>query len=361
MSISFQKMSSKIVFSGVHPSLASPNCTHFLCQLVLTFCTFYDIQIIFKISPHCSGDVCIVTGDLKKDFFEYYPINIFEILYINIIVPVKSRIQKSDYFLKPFDKNIWILIGMSVLYFALVLNLVSKVRNENSDFSKNFLTSWNLLISSGTNLRNLSPIKQIIYTFILIFILIIGILFNLYFGNYFIVDLNENDFEIKCVPNFYKLFQNMIVLPNSMKLAETSYKEAYDLGEELNTNFGYCIANTYWEQKLGFQKKFKTNIFRLVLPKWEAGKIFGIILLENFSHTNNFNEFSLKAYSGGLVGKWAGEMWEDNYITKLQNFTASETINLTLEDFQIIFVFCVISLVISLIVFVGEVLYFRIS
>lgn len=146
--------SNNIVFSGVHPSFASANCTHFLCQIVNNFCKFYQIQIVFKISPHCSGDLCIVTGNLEDEFIDYYPSNIFEILYINIIVPVKRKIHKSEYFLKPFDSTIWILIGINLFYVASALNLISLIRGQKIDFSKNFLKSLNLFMSSGSKLNN---------------------------------------------------------------------------------------------------------------------------------------------------------------------------------------------------------------
>lgn len=166
--------------------------------------------------------------------------------------------------------------------------------------------------------------------------MVLNLLFNLYFGNFVIVDLSENEFEIKCVPNFYKLFKNNNILPENLKIVETSYKEVYDLGEMLNMNFGYCTSNLYWKNHLGFQKKFKQNIYKILLPKRETGDFFGIVFSKDFLYKKLFNTFLLKIYSGGLNVKWAKEMWAESYIKKLQSSTENGTKYLILEDFRML-------------------------
>lgn len=347
-----------IAFSGTHSVHARENCTQYFCQLVVNFCKWHNLSISFHVTPKCFGDFCLTFGEYDEN---YFPISIFEIAYVNVMVPVSMKKDKSDYFVRPFDKTVWIFLFFGIFYASLSISFVQNMQKRYMDFGKNLLNCFRITISSVVNLKNLMDIEKIINGFLIINGLFLGICFNLHFGNYLIVDLNENDFQIKCLPNHFKMFKNHKFKSDlQLKIKESTDFEVISELSNLNTEYGYCVGDTFWKKRLGFQKMYKKNLYRLVLPKWEAGDYFGLVMSKGFPHKDLFNYFTVKVFSGGLMAKWETEMWEENHIQKLQSSTRSRTNRLlSLNDFRFFFGIFLICSMLGGVVFIGEMLHYK--
>lgn len=119
----------------------------------------------------------------------------FEYEDFKAIVP-RTLIDKSMYFLLPFNPNVWLTICFYIVFGSVILTIVDRVLTKDHDFIGNFMESLRLTLSQVTALKLKSPIASFIYMIMIVNGFVLATLYCLYLGTFLITDIRSNDFEI---------------------------------------------------------------------------------------------------------------------------------------------------------------------
>lgn len=130
--------------------------------------------------------------------------------------------------------------------------------------------------------------------------------------------------------------------------------------QELSRDHGFCSIKSAFNSEMRFQKRFKRNIFKILMDAKEHPDHTLIHKNVSTAILERFNQYMLRINSFGLRAKWESDSEVKNLSQKLLKHDDPEISEISTEDFVFIMTFYIECIGISFICFVMEILIFRI-
>lgn len=274
----------------------------FNCFFLGIFGEKYKVRYIYKYYKDTQDPDISVEFIIPKGYAFIYPIDSFE---TTAIVPIVPENNLSKMYSLPFQKDLWAAIGLFVVYFGLVLTLISYLYNKKLDVISSFIKSVSFMLQSGVNINSNKSIISLIYIFIMAFTICITTIYSVFLGNFFTVPIKKSNYTIlynKDVGSGLKISNKDLfegpytLLPAEDEVVTTFYRQ-------LNTSMGYIINKHQWRRDFYFQKKMKNHLFKPLTPWRSANSYVAPMVPTNSFIRRNMDMFFLRYYSVGLNDK----------------------------------------------------------
>lgn len=268
--------------------------------------------------------------------------NFYEFENLDVMIPVKSTMNRYLYLVQPFNWKVWIVISLGVIYHSTLLKILVK----GLDFPSSFLECLQLTLWQSAKIPRTHWLVSSVYIILMIEGFILVNLYSMYLGSFLVVDIKEQDFEIAIVANA-EVVRNEF---NKVENIRFKHMGAFDYGFNLlqmNMEFGYAVNKMLWETNSIVRENFRKI-------KWEIRKPLPImaVMRKDFRLEHIINHFLLMEYSHGVYKKWLRD-----FITlrQVEDAETKSSVYLVFSDFRVVTNLFYIGMGLATIIFIMEV------
>lgn len=337
----------------------SGNCTWEWCQFILLFCEKFNLKLNVSIEPTLEP----VTLDFRLDRPEdlnFKETNFFEYNALNVVVPrLKVPADRNLYFLVPFSKSVWLLLGIVVLLLVALISLESNLRYGELRIANNLFLVFQMIFAK-VNQNLLPPTFKRLQGLLIVFVAFMITEYCCSMGSYLQKTQDASQFEILCFPKYAGL------LSLNNKGIETKVKIVPKMSDyiqiilTMDTKYGYCIDSSFWSKFQHIQRRFNSPLFRLI-SKWKNNRnTVAFVMRRDSEFRGVFDNFILQSYFLGLMKKWNKEGIDP--FVKVKNLVQEECKGsaFSFSDVKLAFEILLGGLILAWICFIMEWYYFEI-
>lgn len=270
---------------------------------------------------------------------------------VSILIPALNKLDKSKYFAMPFDTTIWIVCALFPIYFAAALEISlrkSRIIRNTVEAVRAIATGIIRLPSSAGFLL------KTIYFLAIFFGFSMSLIYTSFLGCFLTKTIDKSDYDIVCTADRIKQL-DLDPKRQDIKFLVHSSDDYFMKLFDLDMSNGYCMTSFFWSTRIDF-KRYMKPAFRPIIP-WKFAYVHLLRINKHSRHVENFNSYLLNVYSSGFMSKWGSEMLLLNKLDKIRQSIEIDDNILTFRDLIVIFKLYVFCLILSLVVFVGEICY----
>lgn len=297
-------------------------CENVNCGFLKVFGKKYKLKYNFKSHREFKNPDINIGYIQQKGFSYIYPVERFA---STAIIPIVPEDDFSKMYFLPFQRGLWIIIILFVIYFGTVLSFVSYIIHRNINFTLNLLKGFAFILQSGVKIKTDRKMVLIIYILMLFFGICVTMLYSLFLGSFFIVPMEKTNYTIlynkETEPIIRVANRDIFEGPYRVLRAEDHIIHSFYI--ELNTSFGYIINSRQWEIDFYFQRNLRKHVFRVLIPWRTTSAVIGPMLQENSFVRKKMDRLFLTTYSAGLNQHWI-------HLTSMKNL--SRKVNAILND-----------------------------
>lgn len=269
------------------------------------------------------------NGFLSLDPNPYVLTAVVPFYHMVLVIPKIKEINRSKFYLLPFDSAVMFIHLLSPFYFAAIL----KISFESTNFTDNLLKTMRIVLTGSAGREKCCFRVKCFNLTMVLYSIIMALAYTSYLGSFFTNCVDRTDFLYMCSDSRQELLDTR---DNNIKFKILQNSDYIDHLLNLNMSYGYCLTSLFWYKSFGFQKSVKF-LFR---PVYTNEFVYGHYMRINkhSTHLERFNEYLLSMYSTGFMTYWGNQMVMKNYTRKVQSFLASENRFMTFGDLQFILV-----------------------
>lgn len=238
-----------------------------------------------------------------------------------IMVPAEDELPGYWYIVWPFDRYIWLFLGISVLYVAAVMTYM---KHPKKAFRLNLLHSLAFVMSSPSaatlRMANLPLKLQLFYALLLV----MGFIMGSYYGSFLTVYNMKPLFQpyINTIDDALKANTKIMVASNTLEellnnkyvdltplkplLVEKESLNILDLIYNSNYSYAYVMTQTHWNFMAKLQKNLIQPLYKL--SKICSGQIYNTFPIQkNAKFARDLDIFILICHQSGLWEHWQDE------------------------------------------------------
>lgn len=290
-----------------------------------------------------------------------------------VIVPTRPRLARFWYVVWPFDRYIWLLIILAIVYAAALMTIQ---RHPTVSFTRNLLYSFALMHDSpNANINKNNKCARVQIFFLLIFGLgfILSVYYITFLASYFIYPISQPHIDsldaiidagidVIIPPRTYEIlrsgnFSNFHEFEKVMRIVRMN-----SFMEIINSHHAYILTQEDWD----LIDRMQTH---LILPKFKYSEIcFGdyytaLPLKKDSSFAKNLSDYLLRIKESGLWLHWEDESFYVALKTKLVEFLVDDypAEPLDMHFFLIAWIVLVGGWTLSALCFIAEILFIKYS
>ncbi|XP_055856455.1 uncharacterized protein LOC129919559 [Episyrphus balteatus] len=323
-------------------------------QLIPIFLPNMDLEKIFQIISFHDMELSVHTFTMHylAQSGKSYPLDIERWC---IMVPFRNELPKSQLVFKTFDMKTWLVIGLNVVFVAVVLQFIHSTPLTADAFGQNLLQSLSIMMFSSNQIKRI-PVPSAFHFLsrfctTLIFRNTIDTVDDLIKEDLRIMIIDYETTEIRKKANFdEKFFKLLYPMP---------YYDVVVQRNNFNSNFAYSISQSDWIHLDKQQSKLKKPLFRLSTICY--GRHLRMFRLQYDSHLKkHLDDFILRVKEGGLDVAWKDESFRMAVSMKYSRILVDKSTvikPLSLEFFEKVFIVLLVGIGLSVMCFMIEVLF----
>lgn len=321
-----------------------------LKKIILLFASHFNYSVNYFILEELknisfSDFILSDNRDFETEISSHILTSVANYFSIFLIKPASKSFKKSEFFLKAFDINIWLLH----IIFSIFLSLILKIVWKKFIFFKCMIK----IFTSMTTGQLYFPRSQSRIRRIYIFICFYGMMFSMFYstilGSFLVESPDSSNFKYICTKARIKALKSCSSENiNFIYLGNDNY---YGNFLSLNRNFGYCVTSMTWDNNNGFLN-VKPRIFKKLATIHRSFQYFSTIR-KDFKHIIQYNKFEMLMYSSGLVAKWSRDEAISSF-TFHRYLILNINQKLTIKNFKNIFMIYILCNILGYLLFVFE-------
>lgn len=281
----------------------SSKCIWRTCPLFQLFTEKYNVNFEFK-SWRDVNDAEFLTmflAELPENYTYILPMQYY---YSGFMVPNLVEMDKSQFFMLPFQPWLWAMIVAGIFYFASIRWIVFDIFERPLNFFVHVLDSLYVTLCTKAPKTTNSHILNIIQFLMIWYGVIMTNLYCAFLGSYILAPLGRNADTI-----IYNEDNRPIIDHHHPSIFESKFKmvgvpfDTYnDLYTNANPTFGYFINNFIWDNNFASGKGEK--LFRKLDSFVRTDIVNSLIIRKNSVYKDDFEEFYLDMWSYGYIKKF---------------------------------------------------------
>lgn len=253
---------------------------------------------------------------------------------LSIVVPALVKVSRAENLMAVSSYSFLIIFNSILLLFTLIQTIILKLLKKEVDIFGYILAGFLLLLGLTAKLPK-DRASRLLYIFLMIHGMLSNINYSAKFGSILIKGRPYINASIYCTKLAKEFMQEKLQNSKDFKFEEVAMIAVISNLTDLNTEHGYCTRKSMWNSYFHFQKRFRTNIFRLAVG-WVPGFTPNnfIVFNNNTKLKEELKNYTRLVYTVGLNKKWFQA--DIKYIKKLSRLRQESQI-VSFEDIQIIF------------------------
>lgn len=274
---------------------------------------------------------------------------------LSIAVPNLIKIPRSENLLgvSLATYNFLILFYSIVILFASIQTIIVKSMRKRMDFVNNILIGIKLSIGSSSKLpKNLA--SRLLYSFLMFHGLFYNINYSVHFGSFLIKGIPYFNSSVHCTRHDITFLKEKLPNFKDFDFEEVELNVLISTIIMLKIEYGACVTKSMWQSIFSFQRRLRTNIFRLAVG-WISGFTSNSFMVFNrkTKFTGELKNFTDIVFCTGLFVKWSEA--DTHYIQKLSEFKSEPEI-VKFEDVRILIRFLYFNYLFAGVIFAFEVI-----
>ncbi|XP_055910484.1 uncharacterized protein LOC129944847 [Eupeodes corollae] len=314
-----------------------------------------------------------ISMNASPSFPEVFHISVKSLIW-TLIVPLLGYIDPNEYFQRPFSLEVWILIGLTGIYIAVVDFGMKKLINSQADIRKSLSETFLAFLMKPSEGSSTTAYRIKIQVFIFCFVL--GSMYMISVTSFLTAfirikqmetmqDLIDHNIPIMMSDFSWKYMHDYNASPPGfekiVKLVEFSlYMKEIDSMN--NTKFGYSSAEDRTEFLFGLQKHFNQPLLFRSIPYPNIKYHIGFILDFHSPFRENLVNLVERIKEVGLIQKWDFDTTINSINVGYRmhksglKLPGSEPVAIKLDTLQFAWNCLAKGLALASVVFVGEIL-----